>query len=120
MSSVIDLTQSESPVLTNKTIPPRSSSQPSPADPALLDAVTNIPAERLREYIKQAILEDGAVAEGLEKVLLSRHKSTGVRVQRVARCGKCREEFDPSMEREEGECRYHEGTYVKSSASTLG
>lgn len=113
MSDVIDLT--DSPVLEAKAKPPQTPHMhPKPPTKSalqdqLLDAVTTISAERLREYIKQAIVENRAVAEGLEKVLLSKHKSTGVVVHRVARCGKCREEFDPSMESEEGECRYHEG-----------
>lgn len=121
MSDVIDLT--DSPVLEAKAKPPQTPHPKPPANSALqeqlLDAVTTIPADRLREYIKQAILENRAVAEGLEKVLLSKHHSTGVMVQRVATCGKCREEFDPSTERERGECRYHENLSLKSWTSMM-
>ncbi len=113
MSDVIDLTGSPVPEANTAHSSSKASPAPRDSNPALqeqlVDAVANIPAERLREYITQAIVENRLIAEGLEDFLLSRRGASGVRVQRVARCGKCRGEFDPAVEREEGECRYHDG-----------
>lgn len=110
MSDVIDLTGSPTPEANTARLSPPALRNSNPAlQEQLVDAVANIPAERLRQYITQAIVENRLIAEGLEGFLLSRHGASGVRVQRVATCGKCRGEFDPGMERVEGECRYHDG-----------
>ncbi|KAI0782514.1 hypothetical protein BC629DRAFT_559485 [Irpex lacteus] len=58
----------------------------------------------------QAIVENRLIAKDW-RISCFRARMSGARVQRVARCGKCRGEFDPAVERVEGECRYHDGDF---------
>jgi hypothetical protein len=80
-------------------------------------AIETVPLERLRDTVLRLLDDEdkGAVRVALADAMLSEDHETGMPVPNSAVCKNCGDEYDPSEEREEGECVYHSGALSRTA-----
>jgi hypothetical protein len=76
----------------------------------LQDALRTVPEGHLRTMLIDLVESNADVAHAIMERLLSAHYKTGDIIINCVICINCEKEFDPSQERERGECVFHEGT----------
>jgi hypothetical protein len=76
----------------------------------LQEALGIVSEGHLRAMFIDLVESDADIAHALTERLLSAHYKTGKIMINCIVCINCEKEFNPSQERERGECVFHEGT----------